>query len=126
MNPELACYVVRYYQNFMTDVERRANSHLAGTLKATQGRDGPATQQEAMQKDFYRRMLSDDPEVLELSREGLQAFRARTATRILKDHSCEVFLNCCPQCHGLARTPTAKQCRFCGFDWHPANQTTRD
>jgi hypothetical protein len=121
MNPQLAYYVVRYYHNLMTDVESRANSHLMATLKATHGRDDLAAQQEAKQKEFYDRMLSEDPEVLALSKEGLQTFRMRTATRILKDHSTEVFLNCCPQCHGLARTPTAKQCRFCGFDWHPAN-----
>jgi hypothetical protein len=126
MNPELAYYVVRYYHNLMTDTERRANSHLIGTLKATRGRDDPAAQQEAKQKPIFGRMLSDDPTVLELSRDGLQAFRARTATRILQDHSTEVFLNHCPRCHELARTPKAQQCRFCGLDWHLANQTTCD
>jgi len=126
MNPDVAYYVVRYYQRFMTHVESRAHSHLIGTLKATHGRDDLTAQQEAKQKTSYRRMLSDDPEVLELSRDGLQAFRERTAERILKDHKTEVLLNCCPRCHELTRTPKARQCRFCGFDWHPATQTTRD
>ena len=117
MNPELA-YYVRYHPNFMTDVESRANSHLMSTLKATMGRDDAAAQREAMQHRVYYRGLSEDPEVLELAREGMQAFRGQTAARILRDHSKEVFLNYCPRCHELARTPKAQQCRSCGFDWH--------
>jgi len=108
VNPDLAYYVVRYYPNLMTDVEQRANGHLIATLKATMGRDDTGAQEEAKQKKIYRRLISDDPEVLELSRDGLQAFRARTATRILQDHGNDVFLNHCPRCHKLARTPRSK------------------
>ena len=118
MKPEFAYYVVRYYPQFMTDVERRANSHLAGTLKATLGRDDTAAQREAMQDRLYRRWMSEDPAVLELTKGGMQAFRERTAARILTDHSTEVALNNCPRDYELARTPRAQQCRSCGFDWH--------
>lgn len=30
----------------------------------------------------------------------------------------KVFLNNCPKCDKLARTPYAKQCRYCGYNWH--------
>ena len=121
MNLELAYYVVKYYEKLMSDVERRANSHLLGTMKATMGRDDAAAQREAMQKPHYSKWLTEDPEVLKLASDGLQKFRVRTAARILEDHGEEVFLNYCPRCHELARTPTARQCRFCGDDWHTAN-----
>lgn len=126
MNPELACYLVRYYPNFMTDVERCTYSHLAGTMKSTMGRDDPAAQREAMNHRSFHRMPTSDPEVLALSKDGMLSFRAQTAARILADHQKELFLNCCPRCQELARTPTAKQCRFCGFDWHSENRTKGD
>jgi len=119
MNPELAYYVIRYYGNFMTDAESRANLHLIGTVKTTFGRDDAAAQQEAKQKKPNYPLLSDDPEVVELSKDGMRAFRERTAIRILEDQGSDVFLNYCPRCQGLARTPQARQCRFCGQDWHP-------
>jgi hypothetical protein len=120
MNPDLAYYIVRYYPNFMTDAEHRANRHLIGVLKATMGRDDAAAQQEAKKSKVFSRVLSDDPDVLELTRGGLQTFRSRTAARILADHGDEIFLNYCPRCHNLARTPQAQQCRSCGHDWHDA------
>jgi hypothetical protein len=43
------------------------------------------------------------------------AFYQRTSDRILQDH--EVFLNRCPYCNSLARTPTAKQCAKCYKRW---------
>ena len=118
MNPDLAYYVVRYYPNLMTPVEWRANMHLISTMKATLGRDDIAAQQEAVKQKDYWCWASDDPEVLQLTSSGMQIFRARTATRILSDHGSEVFLNYCPHCHELARTPTAQQCRFYAYDWH--------
>jgi hypothetical protein len=27
-------------------------------------------------------------------------------------------LNCCPKCDALAKTPKARQCRYCFHDWH--------
>jgi ribosomal protein L40E len=26
-------------------------------------------------------------------------------------------LNLCPKCNGIARTPEAKQCRYCKYTW---------
>ena len=120
MNLELAYYVVKYYSNFMTDAERRDNSHLTAVLKATMGREDSAAQAKAKKNKVFSRMLSNDPDVLALTWDGLQAFRERTAARILQVHSEDVLLNRCPRCDGLARTPTAKQCRFCGNNWRCA------
>ena len=62
--------------------------------------------------------LSDDPEARRLASEGLRMFVTRTAQRILAEYSDEIAFNNCPQCGAVARTPNARQCRFCGFDWH--------
>lgn len=126
MNPHLIRYVMSYYSSFMNEVERRAYSHLGGTMKATMGCSDDGAQQEARHNRMFARFLSDDRLVLQLTSQGYQAFAERTANRVFVEHENDIFLNLCPRCHELARTPTAKQCRFCGFDWHPANQSARE
>lgn len=58
--------------------------------------------------------------VQELLKNGPTAFRRHTAERIVKDHAEEIFFNTCPRCGKLARTPKARQCRYCRDDWHHA------
>lgn len=43
--------------------------------------------------------------------------KIRIATLLLKNYSHNIFFNNCTNCGKLARTPNAKQCRFCGYDW---------
>ena len=52
---------------------------------------------------------------------GCNAFVLRRGRRILNQHRNEIFLNYCPQCGKLARTPKTRQCRFCGHDWHDSD-----
>jgi hypothetical protein len=119
MDTDKAFYVFRYYGYLMNELERAANQHLTGTIKATRGRSDVPAQMEARTGSLHlRRLLSDEPQVLGLASEGFQAFVVKTAERIIGDHREKIVLNCCPQCGRLARTPTARQCRCCRHDWH--------
>jgi hypothetical protein len=115
---ELARYVVRYHPHLMTESERCAERHLVATMKATRGNSDLKAQYDARSNRQLSRWLSNDPEVLSLAANGYQAFVERAASRILNEERTRVCLNRCPECGGLARTPSAKQCRFCGHDWH--------
>lgn len=117
MDRHLAHYMCRYYRHLMTDKERLAHRHLFGTLKATKGRSDMDAQEEA-RKSHLRDLLSDDPAVLDLTREGSEAFLHHTAERILADHADKIHINRCPRCGKVARTPKARQCWSCMFDWH--------
>ena len=117
----IAYYVVRWYDHLMTPVERRAQMHLWAAIKATRGRSDAEAQREARKSIVFSRSLSDDADVLRLADAGYEAFVERTAARILDERRSEVFFNRCPKCGGLARTPTARQCRFCAHDWHAQN-----
>jgi hypothetical protein len=139
MDTNSATYVFQYYSHLRTDHERLANRHLAGTMKETRGRSDVAAQAEAKRSlnrlckllsddpraevkkisRYWSELLSDDPIVLFLAREGYEAFVLRTGQRILNDHRDQIVLNCCPRCSMVARTPQARQCRFCRYDWHP-------
>jgi hypothetical protein len=121
MDTGKARFVVRYYGHLMTAQERRACWHLVGTAKAMHGRSDWTAQTETRNKPSHLRRyryLSDDPEVLNLTREGWDVFVARTVQSILDEHRAEVRFNYCCRCGGLARTPKARQCRFCRHDWH--------
>jgi hypothetical protein len=119
MDVDEAKYVFHNYGHLMTPKEKLAFSHLGGTMKATMGRSDPAAQEEVKAGSTQlRRWLSNDPEVLLLARDGYDAFVLRTGQRILRDDRDRIVLNYCPRCKGLARTPKARQCRFCGHDWH--------
>lgn len=108
MDTGKAWYVLRYYGHLMTAQERRAYWHLVRTAKAMHGRSDWAAQTEAQKKLSHTNEkvngLSDDPEVLNLTREGLGVFVARTAQRILDEHRAEVRFNYCCRCGALART----------------------
>jgi hypothetical protein len=55
--------------------------------------------------------------------DGVDVFHRRAAQRVLREHGKTVFLNRCPRCNRLVRTPRAKQCLWCGHDWHKAAAT---
>lgn len=53
-----------------------------------------------------------------LLKDGIEAFEQNTVLRVLSENPNHPLLNFCPECGKLARTPLAKQCRFCKHDWH--------
>jgi hypothetical protein len=126
MNPRLSCYVIRYYRHFMTETEQSAQFHLNSAMKALNGRSDKLAQEEARSHIYWLRFMSADPEVLRMSSNGFESFAEMAAKRILDEHREAISLNCCPRCGELARTPTARQCRVCYFDWHasPTVQST--
>ena len=122
-DPGIRRYILRYYSRFMNQKEHLAFRHLAATVKATHGRSDVIAQQETRSsKAHLRKLLSEDPEVLRLASDGMEAFVQQTVTRILAEHGDEIVLNRCPRCGALARTPTARQCRSCHHDWHDPTQ----
>ena len=113
MNIELINYIIRFYVNLFNENERKALRHIHSIIKL-----GPV-QENDTRLEMYKRTqrISSDPKVLELIENGYDKFYERTAKRILTEYPEKVFINECPKCGKLARTPTAKQCRFCQHKW---------
>ena len=119
MDPHLANYVIRYYVHFMTKSEKLAFRHLSATAKFSHGRTDSTAQQEARSaRRVPDGLLSNDTEVLALAQDGMEVFVQRTAERIMAAHQHEIFVNRCPRCGEVAKTPKARQCRLCRHDWH--------
>ena len=113
MDKATAKYILNYYSHFMTPHEARAWKHHSSTIKLS-GKDNPNLAKMYRKKGW----LTEDKAALDLLKEGWGNFELTTAERILTDEKEKIFFNMCPKCRQLARTPTAKQCRHCGLDWH--------
>lgn len=110
---EKADHIITYYSDLMNWEERKALRHHRSTLKLDDAKDVQLTR-------MYLKTgwLSDDPLILNYLNEGYIQFMLNCAARILKDNPDKVYFNLCPVCKKLARTPDAKQCRWCRHDWH--------
>ncbi|MBN1209666.1 MAG: hypothetical protein JXB05_32760 [Myxococcaceae bacterium] len=96
-------YLMRYYKKWMTPQESKAAG--VGRLATPEG----------------ERWATDDLEVQALLARGKQAFASTLEQRLLREHPGEVVINRCPKCGGVARTPRARQCRFCAHSWREAD-----
>src|SRR5689334_21035226 len=105
---ELTRYLFDNYSRLMTAAEVMAHRKLMAEIKAEH------SSSEDM-KQYLRSLYgSSDPQVAVLLDEGARKFYIATRDRILRDHVNEVFLNRCPKCGALARTPKACLCPSCG------------
>jgi hypothetical protein len=114
LTPETANYILINYWELLTLSEKRALKHHRHSLKLQDLPDG-----ELRTKMYLRNQwLSNEPEILKQLDGGYVQFTLNCAERIFRGNPDKVFFNLCPKCEKLARSPLAKQCRFCGFDWH--------
>lgn len=58
-------------------------------------------------------------EAVDKSLAGIDAVRETIIDRIVRDcQNGNIEPNRCPKCNGVARTPMAEQCLWCGHCWH--------
>ncbi|HNC42638.1 MAG TPA: hypothetical protein PLU80_00550, partial [Acidobacteriota bacterium] len=112
IDDELINYIFNWYFNLMTIQEKAAYKSIMAEMKA---KNIEGTRQAAM---LRRNWISSDPIVKQLLVNGPDAFKLCVVQRLLQEYPKEIFLNCCPKCQALARTPQAQQCPKCFFDWH--------
>lgn len=109
---DLLEYISMYCTEFMTENERLASRHYTGTVKFLKD-----SLKSDIAKANYEKFATTKTEALELLRFGYDTFVENYAKRILEEHGEELNLNLCPNCGGIARTPKAKQCRYCQYSW---------
>ncbi|WP_291876795.1 hypothetical protein [Chryseobacterium sp.] len=110
MDKETANYIKNYFSNLMTDDEKLALKYHIYTYKT----EGNPKMRKMM---VDRGWISEQPNIKEYLKDGYEEFEFNVARRIMQETPEKVFLNNCPKCNKLARTPYAKQCRHCGYNW---------
>jgi hypothetical protein len=113
----LPAYVLRRYGHLMTEREPEGMKALRIEEKAESlypGDDPPAS---AYRARWWR--VLDPQAAREACGLGAEAFRRRICARLLADHGDAVAIRRCPVCGRVVRSPRARQCFWCGHDWHP-------
>jgi len=110
---ELTRYIWDNYSNFRTVNENRAAMFMLLHQKAELSKDPSSA---AILKQ--RASIFAGPEIAEALSCGNDVFKQRICARIMAQHSSDLFINRCPKCGYIVRTPKARQCLWCSFDWH--------
>ncbi len=105
-------YVIKYFSRLMTTNELLGFKAVHADSKALEA-------EPEMARVVRGRWGSEDnPEVQAALHDGPEAFRDAVFKRLMSEHPEEIFINRCPSCDKICRTPRAKQCRWCYHDWH--------
>jgi hypothetical protein len=107
-------YIMRHAKHYMSEFERRCIR--LGIL-----REKASESESAHIHDLFRDAWSreGDDLVEQALVAGVVQYQMQIRERLLRE--CDagtVLVNRCPKCSRIARTPLAKQCRWCGHDWH--------
>lgn len=106
--------VWRHYRHLFTKFERKVAERIFVEMKT---RDDPPDFIETV--PYFARVLADrDEAVMNALKVGHAAFQRRVRDRILAEAGNQVYINRCPVCHRVVRTPKAKQCLWCRHDLH--------
>lgn len=108
---ELTNYVLRNYCR-LTRTEQRAFVTMYNREKAAKN---PKLM---TNPGFAERAASSDPAVEAALADGTEVFRRRVRDRVLQEAGDQITIHRCPSCNRILRTLLARQCLWCGHDWH--------
>ncbi|MBI3233097.1 MAG: hypothetical protein HYZ42_03500 [Bacteroidetes bacterium] len=115
MNLETARYIIRHFPNLLTGAEKMAIKHTTSLHKIENSQYNNPNKIKIYLDQGW---LTTDQNILDLLKDGYDSFELNVAYRIISQNPEKIFFNNCPKCDKLARTPYARQCRFCGHSWH--------
>jgi hypothetical protein len=108
-------YIWRHYSQLLTSAEARAGLYRPPLDRET------ATRMKGASFADYLDRTHGPVELYALTAElqnGRKALFRRARIRILESHGTLVFINRCPACKRIVRSPGARQCLWCKHDWH--------
>ena len=109
-------YVWRYCSEFLTSLDRRVGSYTRPIL----GSDDDPKVQKIWLKLNLEYGTVPDAAVERAFSNGRDEYMDNVCDRLLREHADEIFVNRCPSCDRVLRTPRAKQCSWCKRQWHSA------
>lgn len=113
---ETTAYVWRNCQDLFTEDERLAEEAFVveGKLRGWRGPLETAPLSMIEKRTQYQ----NNSYVQEALRRGYQAFHEMVRDRILTEYMDSFLFVRCPDCNRILRSASAKQCIWCGRDWH--------
>ena len=114
-----AAFVSEYCSEFLTKEEDLARWIRFIELKMPLDKIGPSSKKHRdllmanMEKRYNRAEIALAREILN---RGMTELSMELRKRVL--HAAPQLIARCRKCKGVLRTPEARQCRWCGYDWH--------
>lgn len=105
-------YIFNYYPHLFTKVEELSFKRILANEKAIHSSPKMAN---ILKKSWGS---ENNPKVDDALREGIEKFKQAVFARLMQEHKDEIFINRCPECNKIVRTPKAKQRPWCFHDWH--------
>jgi hypothetical protein len=122
MDPQTAKYIIDHYLDLLSFEEQGPiRMTLVRYMRASlDQRDPVISEPSPIATKLYRKngWLSDDQDSSDMLKMGEDQFYILIASKLKERYESEIFVNNCSKCGKLCRTPRAKQCRYCGYDWH--------
>jgi hypothetical protein len=112
MEKEVIDYIITYCTGYFLPTEAKALRRVLNLPDPNP--DFSFVADQAKVERLYSLTSKRVQSLVDLSKEALCE---KVALRIYHKHKDEI-INLCPRCDKLARTPWAKQCRYCRLDWH--------
>lgn len=110
----LRAYVLQHFPHLMTPLERRTTEYSAPIVSHSEDRKVRKIHQFLEKRDGH----VEDADVITAMETPYEDRVAAAVDRILRTQRGDLFENRCAACKRLVRTPIAKQCLWCGYDWH--------
>ncbi|MCB9894894.1 MAG: hypothetical protein H6839_10625 [Planctomycetes bacterium] len=101
-------YIVENYRQLLNERERQIFSGWLIRRKSEASGKSAEEYFDDAEAGTLAAALGDDPD-------GKLEHVAQT---VLRRHASEVFVNRCPACGRIVASPKARQCLWCGEDWH--------
>ena len=109
-------YVSKNFQHMMTPLELRVVLYSAPIVSNSEMEKARRIHEYCESKHGH----VDDHDVLEAFKIDRDDFLLRVRQRVVHERKDEVFINRCPECSRIVRSPLARQCPWCKHDWHAA------
>ena len=111
-------YVCVNYPDLLADFERAGLEAILTQRKADYAAQEGSEKVASSYAEILRRQTDlNRSAVTKALKLGKSAYMRKIRKRILLEHSDQIDLNRCPQCHRIPRTPRAKQCPWCKHRW---------
>lgn len=109
----LTDYVWTYYWSLMTEFERNTERALYWQAMSRLNK-WTVEKERSCQQHFGHK---GDPAIMEILTDP-ETYRRRVCRQLIAERGEEVFINRCPKCGKIVRTPKARLCLWCGYSWH--------
>ncbi len=111
MDKDLRTYLIEQCRNYMFSEEIKALEQINLTDRDIKNMKTSKLAEKKMEWVYG----IGDKKTEKLVALGKDKLEEQIANRLLKENN--GIVNYCPKCEKIARTPKARQCRFCGHKW---------